>query len=110
MNSKLFSAEICDIDVNLSSCPTSADLKLIKRIGENLSATIFDDVDMFEIVSQDGLIEEFLHSKSCITAFKHLEEIISSITHRYPDIDVLEIGQFDACQLIQSFPDTNLEV
>lgn len=73
--------------------PTSADLQIIKRIGENLSAAIFDDADMHEILAQNDLLGRLLDSKPYSAAYEELGEIVSSLIHRYPDIEVLEIGK-----------------
>lgn len=74
------------------SYPSSTELKIINRIGENLSAAIFDDADMHGILTEDELLRSLLDSKSYTASYKHLGEMVSSLTHRYPDIEVLEIG------------------
>lgn len=48
---------------------------------------------MHEILTQDGLLANLLDTKPYSAAYKHLGEMVSSLTHRYPDIVVLEIGK-----------------
>ncbi|EED14463.1 polyketide synthase, putative [Talaromyces stipitatus ATCC 10500] len=81
-----------DIEQLIAQYPTSAELQIVKRIGENLSAAIFDDADMHEILTRDDLLASLLDSKLYSAGYKHLADMVSSLTHRYPDIDVLEIG------------------
>jgi hypothetical protein len=48
---------------------------------------------MHEILTQNGLLGSLLDSKPYSAAYEHLGEVVSSLMHRYPDIEVLEIGK-----------------
>jgi hypothetical protein len=58
-----------------------------------LSAAIFDDADMQEILTRNELLRDLLESEAYSAGYKHLGEMVSFLTHRYPDIEVLEIGE-----------------
>ncbi|KAI0417175.1 polyketide synthase [Xylaria grammica] len=68
--------------------------RLIRRIGENLTDIItYGTRNPFELMDHDGLLTDFYadpHSSG--PSLSYFEDLVTDITHRYQNMDILEIG------------------
>jgi SAM-dependent methyltransferase len=63
-------------------------------VGENLLAISRQDANAIEIMNHDGLLGEFYEKcLGCPEAYHYLGELVSQLSHRYPNMNVLEIGK-----------------
>ncbi|GAP90879.1 putative hybrid NRPS PKS [Rosellinia necatrix] len=73
--------------------PTNIDLRLMRAVGDNLPAVIRGELSMLEPMLQDNMLNDFYviaHGMPRYT--QYLATMASQIGHRYPHMDVLEIG------------------
>ncbi|OQE05273.1 hypothetical protein PENVUL_c026G08771 [Penicillium vulpinum] len=71
----------------------SIDIKALCAVGENLSAIIRGDMNLLEILMRDNMLAEFYAKTLGIDAYLDaIAETARQISHRYPHINVLEIG------------------
>ncbi|KAF7169928.1 hypothetical protein CNMCM5623_002479 [Aspergillus felis] len=73
--------------------PDNIDLRLMRAVGENLPAVVRGQLTMLEPMVQDNMLNDFYvvaHGMPCYT--KYLAAVASQISHRYPHMNVLEIG------------------
>lgn len=71
----------------------SIDFKMVREIGENLVDIVRGDKSAIEVAMRDNLLNELypnaLGMKECTI---YLARLIKQMTHRYPHLNVLEIG------------------
>jgi hybrid polyketide synthase/nonribosomal peptide synthetase ACE1 len=68
-------------------------VRLIQRVGENLLEVFQENRNAFELMDHDGLLTEFYGSNSGFgPAYYYLQHCIAPFTHRYQNMDILEIG------------------
>ncbi|PMD41855.1 beta-ketoacyl synthase domain-containing protein [Hyaloscypha variabilis F] len=71
----------------------NAHIRLIQRVGEGILEVFQEDRNAFELMDHDGLLTEFYGSATGFgPAYYYLQRCISPITHRYQNMDILEIG------------------
>ncbi|KAI1170868.1 putative hybrid NRPS/PKS enzyme [Nemania sp. FL0916] len=73
--------------------PTNIDLRLMRAVGENLPAVVRGELTMLEPMIQDNMLNDFYvvaHGMPRYT--QYLASMASQIGHRYPHMNVLEIG------------------
>lgn len=73
--------------------PDNIDLRLMHAVGENLPAVVRGQLTMLEPMLQDNMLNDFYvvaHGMPRYT--QYLASMASQIGHRYPHMDVLEIG------------------
>ncbi|KAI8952322.1 hypothetical protein F4801DRAFT_599995 [Xylaria longipes] len=73
--------------------PANIDLRLMKAVGENLPAVVGGQLTMLEPMIQDNMLNDFYvvaHGMPRYT--QYLASMASQIGHRYPHMNVLEIG------------------
>lgn len=69
-------------------------VRLVQRVGENLHALLSGSKNSFELMDHDGLLAEFYANKlSFGPAVNYARELVSQIAHRFPSMDILEIGE-----------------
>ncbi|KAJ5503746.1 Acyl transferase/acyl hydrolase/lysophospholipase [Penicillium fimorum] len=77
----------------LNRHPDSIDIKVLRAVGENLSAVIRGDMNLLEILVQDNMLAEFYAKTLGIDAYlETIAQTARQISHRYPHVNVLEIG------------------
>ncbi|EAW09117.1 putative hybrid NRPS/PKS enzyme [Aspergillus clavatus NRRL 1] len=82
-----------DILKILQKYPDNIDLRLMRAVGENLPAVVRGQLTMLEPMIQDNMLNDFYviaHGMPRYT--KYLAAMASQISHRYPHMNVLEIG------------------
>ncbi|KAH6294001.1 hypothetical protein HBI40_065260 [Parastagonospora nodorum] len=71
----------------------NVDVRLLKRIGENLVKIANEEVAAIEVAMQDHLLNEVYVASLGLKEVTHiLARVISQITHRYQHLNVLEVG------------------
>ncbi|CAI7658829.1 unnamed protein product [Penicillium glandicola] len=84
---------IDDVSPILDGHSDSIDIKALRAVGENLSAIIRGDVNLLETLMHDNMLTEFYTKTLGIEAYLDaMAEISRQISHRYPHVNVLEIG------------------
>ena len=69
------------------------DVRLIKAVGENLPKVIRERSNILEYMAHDGLLSDFYEQGLGLTASNRwISRIVRQIAHRYPHMDVFEIG------------------
>lgn len=84
-----------------SSHCNNIDIKLLHAVGENLHGVICGDTNLLGILMQDNMLAKFYAETLGID--KYLDAIAQSarqISHRYPHLNVLEIGE--CTQILES--------
>ena len=77
-------------------------VRLIQRVGENLLEVFQENRNAFELMDHDGLLTEFYGSTSGFgPAYYYLQQCIAPITHRYQNMDILEIGTAIALNILR---------
>ena len=72
----------------------NAHVRLIQRVGEGLVDVFQDGRNAFELMDHDGLLTEFYGSNSGFgPAYYYMQDAIAPITHRYQNMDILELGK-----------------
>lgn len=82
-----------DVRAILDKYPTNIDLRLMRSVGENLPAVIRGETTMLEHMIRDNMLNDFYveaHGMSRYT--KYLACMASQVSHRFPHMNVLEIG------------------
>lgn len=80
---------------DLHSYSDSIDIKLLSRVGENLSEIIRGDKNLLEILMDDNMLAEFYAKSFGIDTYLNaVAQAARQISHRYPHVNVLEIGKF----------------
>ncbi|KAF9886948.1 hypothetical protein FE257_010689 [Aspergillus nanangensis] len=82
-----------DILTIMKRYPQNIDLRLMRAVGENLPAVVRGELTMLEPMMQDNMLNDFYvvaHGMPNYT--KYLAAMASQISHRYPHMNVLEIG------------------
>ncbi|RYP45940.1 hypothetical protein DL768_007780 [Monosporascus sp. mg162] len=69
-------------------------VRLIQRIGQKLTdIMIYGTRNAFELMDHDGLLTDFYtNPRSFGPSLNYFQDFISQITHRYQNMDILEIG------------------
>lgn len=76
-------------------------------MGENLSAIIRGDMNLVEILMHDNMLAEFYAKTFGIDAYLDaVAQAARQIGHRYPHVNVLEIGQ--STHVVATVSDTYL--
>lgn len=71
----------------------SPDSRLIRRVGENLLRIIRSNENPFSLMDHDGLLTEYYRVALGFGPLQvACQDIVSQITHRYQNMDILEIG------------------
>jgi hybrid polyketide synthase/nonribosomal peptide synthetase ACE1 len=62
-------------------------------VGENLSAVIRGDMNLLEVLTRDNMLAKFYAKTLGIDAYlDSIAQTARQIGHRYPHVNVLEIG------------------
>lgn len=70
-----------------------ADFKLLNSIGQNLPAIVDGEVSAIEIGMKDNCLADFYSNAIGIKGYPEIiAQIVKQIVHRYPRMDILEIG------------------
>ncbi|KAL0941609.1 hybrid NRPS/NKS cluster containing protein [Colletotrichum truncatum] len=73
--------------------PQNADLRLMRAVGENIIAVVRGETTMLEPMVQDNKLNDFyVHAEGMPQYTAYLAAFASQIGHRYPHMNVLEIG------------------
>ncbi|EXJ69156.1 uncharacterized protein A1O5_08091 [Cladophialophora psammophila CBS 110553] len=68
-------------------------IRLIQRVGEGALQTFRNNENAFDLLDHDGLLTEFYSGEvSYGQSYYYHQRMLEQITHRYPNIDVLEVG------------------
>lgn len=71
----------------------SADLQLIRAVGENLPLAIIEQRTMLEFMMEDNRLNQYYkYGLGYGKAYAILEILIKQITHQYPRMNILEVG------------------
>ncbi|KAL6702429.1 hypothetical protein ACN47E_001870 [Coniothyrium glycines] len=71
----------------------NVDVRLLKRIGENLIKIVDGELTAIEIAMEDHLLNEvYVSSLGLKEVTNILARVVEQITHRYPHLNVLEVG------------------
>ncbi|KIW95724.1 uncharacterized protein Z519_04309 [Cladophialophora bantiana CBS 173.52] len=68
-------------------------IRLIQRVGEGALQTFRNNENAFDLLDHDGLLTEFYSGEvSYGQSYYYYQRMLEQITHRYPNMDVLEVG------------------
>lgn len=71
----------------------NVDIRLLQRIGENLIRIASGEVGAIEIAMEDHLLNEVYVASLGLKEVTHfVAKVVHQITHRYPHLNVLEVG------------------
>ncbi|KAL9095162.1 MAG: hypothetical protein Q9165_002418 [Trypethelium subeluteriae] len=71
----------------------SVDIKLAKRVGEALPAVVRREMSMLEQMRSDGILDDFYQNGLGFSTYNtYLARTVKQITHRFPRLNLLEIG------------------
>ncbi|KGO44322.1 Acyl transferase/acyl hydrolase/lysophospholipase [Penicillium expansum] len=84
---------IDDVAPILDRHSESIDIKVLSAVGKSLSAIIRGDTNLLEILMHDNMLAEFYSKTLGIdTYLDAVAQAARQISHRYPHVNVLEIG------------------
>jgi hypothetical protein len=70
-------------------------VRLIQRVGEGALHAFRDNENAFDLLDHDGLLTEFYSGEvSYGQSYYYYQRLLEKITHRYPNMDVLEVGTY----------------
>lgn len=79
---------------NSNRFPESLELKLIRTVGENLPAAVRGQTNILQHMMQDNLLNRFYEQAlGVIENTSFMARVVGQISHRYPQMNILEIGQ-----------------
>ncbi|KAJ5094616.1 hypothetical protein N7456_010477 [Penicillium angulare] len=82
-----------DISKIINRYPQSIDMKVMRMVGESLSSVVRGEENLLDILMNDNLLSQFytqtMGIQSCLN---QASQIAFQISHRFPHINVLEIG------------------
>ncbi|OAP54232.1 hypothetical protein AYL99_11333 [Fonsecaea erecta] len=82
-----------DIEIMIQENISQPFVRLIQRVGEGALETFRNDENAFDLLDHDGLLTEFYSGEvSYGQSYYYYQRILEQITHRYPNLDVLEVG------------------
>ncbi|KAF7714216.1 Hybrid PKS-NRPS synthetase [Penicillium ucsense] len=82
-----------DIAVLANEHPNSADVKLLRAVGENIPDAVRGQTTILEHMLPNNLLDDFYKQGVGIQRYNaFLASMVQQITHRYPHADILEIG------------------
>ncbi|KAF6837163.1 beta-ketoacyl synthase domain-containing protein [Colletotrichum plurivorum] len=85
--------QLPDIQELVAKHVDNSQVRLIQRVGEGLENVFFHDRNAFELMDHDGLLTEFYGSDCGFgPAYHYMQDALAPILHRYPKMDILEIG------------------
>ncbi|KAF6803240.1 beta-ketoacyl synthase domain-containing protein, partial [Colletotrichum musicola] len=85
--------QLSDIKDLVARHVDNSQIRLIQRVGEGLADVFFHDRNAFELMDHDGLLTEFYGSDCGFgPAYFYMQDALAPILHRYPKMDILEIG------------------
>lgn len=83
----------CDIDA-LERFPDSIDLRIMRAVGENLVSAMRQEMNILEAMMNDNMLTDFYAYALGMEKYVHdMVRMISQISHRFPHLNVLEIGE-----------------
>ncbi|OAG36753.1 hypothetical protein AYO21_09026 [Fonsecaea monophora] len=82
-----------DLEVMIRENISQPFVRLIQRVGEAALDTFRNDENAFDLLDHDGLLTEFYSGEvSYGQSYYYYQRILEQLNHRYPNLDVLEIG------------------
>ncbi|KAJ5084947.1 hypothetical protein NUU61_009526 [Penicillium alfredii] len=83
-----------DITQIVSRYPDNIDMKIMRAVSERLPAVIQGEENMLEILMRDNMLSKFYAEMAGIQPYiRELARTAGQISHRYPHINLLEIGK-----------------
>lgn len=77
----------------IDSHPDSIDLRIMKAVGENMPTAIRGDMNILEAMTQDNMLNDFyMYALGMNTYLEDMARIVGQFSHRFPHMNVLEIG------------------
>lgn len=75
--------------------PESIDLKVMHTVGEHMPAVIRGETTILEHLVHDNMLDDYYVNALGFHEYtKYLARMVGQIAHRYPHMDILEIGQY----------------
>ncbi|KAI3317853.1 putative polyketide synthase [Xylariaceae sp. AK1471] len=82
-----------DISRVIDKYPNSIEIRLNRTVGENLTAAVRGETQILEHMLADNLLNRYyVEAMGLVDATNFLSRTISQIVHRYPRMNILEIG------------------
>lgn len=69
-----------------------ADIRLLQSVGRNLPHVVRTGAGILEYMTEDGLFEFYDTGLGLDIANRHVARMAAQLTHRYPHMNILEIG------------------
>lgn len=80
---------------NCTRNSTHIEFQALRELGGSLAAIIRGDENALEILMKDNMLAEiYAHSLGIEVYLDEVARIAHQISHRYPHLNVLEIGEF----------------
>ncbi|KAL8787510.1 MAG: hypothetical protein Q9213_002168 [Squamulea squamosa] len=81
------------IEAVMAKYPNSVEMKLTRTVGENLPLAVRGETNMLQHLFADNLLNTYYTDAMGLREFtEFLANMVSQIVHRYPHIEILEIG------------------
>ncbi|KAL8727608.1 MAG: hypothetical protein Q9166_005916 [cf. Caloplaca sp. 2 TL-2023] len=81
------------IEAVMARYPNSIEMKLTRTVGENLPLAVRGDTNMLQHLFADNLLNTYYTDAMGLREFtEFLASMVSQIVHRYPHMEILEIG------------------
>ena len=82
-----------DIFAAIQKYPSSIDLRIMHAVGENLPAVVRGETTILEHMLQDNMLNDYYVDALGFHQYtQYLARLITQLVHRYPAMDILEIG------------------
>ena len=89
----MLSSERSVVIDELSGSMANPEVRLAKRIFDNLDAILREEKSGLEVALQDGLLTElYSGGLHVLSSYRQLENIIDALAHNNPNMSILEVG------------------
>lgn len=73
----------------------SIDLRIMRAVGTNLVSAMQKEMNILEAMMKDNMLNDFYATSLGMREYlQDLARMVGQLSHRYPHMNVLEIGEF----------------
>lgn len=77
------------------SFPESIDLRIMRAVGTNLVSAMQRDMNILEVMMKDNMLNDFYATSLGMEEYlQDMARMVGQLSHRYPHMNVLEIGEW----------------
>lgn len=79
---------------SLQRFPDSIDLRIMRAVGTNLVSAMQKEMNILEAMMKDNMLNDFYATSLGMREYlQDLARMVGQLSHRYPHMNVLEIGE-----------------